>query len=408
MFFLYEVLLYLVLIVGLPFFLILGLARGKWVSNFPERMGFYRSHAKAHDLWIHAVSVGEALAAKTIVEEILRLRPQTSIVFTTTTITGQAQAKRLYPNATVTYFPFDFSFAVRRFLKHHSPRAFATMETELWPNVTRISRDRGMHLLLANGRISDRSFPRYRFFRPIVASLLRSYDRVLAREQLDRDRFLAIGAHDVEVTGNVKFDYTPNDAPLPDIEALIAGRKCVILGSTFEGEDEMLLPEVERLVRERNLFFIIAPRKPERFDAVAALLAAIQVVRRSQFQQREADILLLDTIGELARAYRYATVAFVGGSLVPHGGHNPIEPAAAGVPVCFGPHMTAFRDVAKAFLTNDAAKEVNNAKEFATFVEVMTSDDTLRAAWGERARNTVAENRGASARTARRIVELLS
>lgn len=408
MFFLYEVLLYLVLIVGLPFFLILGLARGKWVSNFPERMGFYRSQAKAHDLWIHAVSVGEALAAKTIVEEILRLRPQTSIVFTTTTITGQAQAKRLYPNATVTYFPFDFSFAVRRFLKHHSPRAFATMETELWPNVTRISRDRGMHLLLANGRISDRSFPRYRFFRPIVASLLRSYDRVLAREQLDRDRFLAIGAHDVEVTGNVKFDYTPNDAPLPDIEALIAGRKCVILGSTFEGEDEMLLPEVERLVRERNLFFIIAPRKPERFDAVAALLAAIQVVRRSQFQQREADILLLDTIGELARAYRYATVAFVGGSLVPHGGHNPIEPAAAGVPVCFGPHMTAFRDVAKAFLTNDAAKEVNNAKEFATFVEVMTSDDTLRAAWGERARNTVAENRGASARTARRIVELLS
>jgi 3-deoxy-D-manno-octulosonic-acid transferase len=408
MFFLYEVLLYLVLIVGLPFFLILGLARGKWVSNFPERMGFYRSQAKAHDLWIHAVSVGEALAAKTIVEEILRLRPQTSIVFTTTTITGQAQAKRLYPNATVTYFPFDFSFAVRRFLKHHSPRAFATMETELWPNVTRISRDRGMHLLLANGRISDRSFPRYRFFRRIVASLLRSYDRVLAREQLDRDRFLAIGAHDVEVTGNVKFDYTPNDAPLPDIEALIAGRKCVILGSTFEGEDEMLLPEVERLVRERNLFFIIAPRKPERFDAVAALLATIQVVRRSQFQQREADILLLDTIGELARAYRYATVAFVGGSLVPHGGHNPIEPAAAGVPVCFGPHMTAFRDVAKAFLTNDAAKEVNNAKEFGTFVEVMTSDDTLRAAWGERALNTVAENRGASARTARRIVELLS
>jgi 3-deoxy-D-manno-octulosonic-acid transferase len=408
MFFLYEVLLYLVLVIGLPFFLILGLARGKWVTNFPERMGFYRSQAKPHDLWIHAVSVGEALAARTIIEEIIRLRPQTSIVFTTTTITGQAQAKRLYPNATVTYFPFDFSFAVRRFLNHHSPRAFATMETELWPNVTRISRSRGMHLLLANGRISDRSFPRYRFFRPIVAALLRSYDRVLAREQLDRDRFLAIGAHDVEVTGNVKFDYTPNDAPLPDVEALIAGRKCVVLGSTFEGEDELLLPEVERMVRERNLFFIIAPRKPERFDTVAAILSKMQVVRRSQFQQRTADVLLLDTIGELARAYRYATVAFVGGSLVPHGGHNPIEPAAAGVPVCFGPHMTAFRDVAKAFLMNDAAKEVNNAQEFATFVEQMTADDALRAACGERARHTVAENRGASERTARRIVELLS
>lgn len=416
MFVLYEVLLYLVLIIGLPFFLIIGLARGKYVANFGERMGFYRSPARGHDLWIHAVSVGEALAAKTIVEQILRMRPETSIVFTTTTITGQAQAKRLYPNATVTYFPFDFSFAVRRFLTHHSPRAFATMETELWPNVTRISRDRGLRLLLANGRISDRSFPRYRLFKPVVARLLRSYERVLAREQLDRDRFLAIGAHDVEVTGNVKFDYTPNDAPLPEIEALIAGRKCVVLGSTFEGEDEMLLPEVERLVREHNLFFIIAPRKPERFDVVAALLAksGLDAKRRTGFSpsgRAEAcptSILLLDTIGELARVYRYASAAFVGGSLVPHGGHNPIEPAAAGVPVCFGPHMTAFREVAAAFLKNDAAKEVRTPADFARFIEEMTTDDAQRAVYGERARKVVADNRGASERTARRIVELLS
>ncbi|HEV8433611.1 MAG TPA: 3-deoxy-D-manno-octulosonic acid transferase [Thermoanaerobaculia bacterium] len=408
MFVLYEVLLYLVFVVGLPFFLILGLIRGKWVTNFPERMGFYRSESKPHDLWIHAVSVGETLAARTIVDQIVQMRPETSIVFTTTTITGQAQAKRLYPTATVTYFPLDFGFSVRRFLNHFTPRAFATMETELWPNVTRIAGGRGVRLLLANGRISDRSYPRYRFFRPVVAGLLRSYERVLAREQLDRERFLAIGAHDVEVTGNVKFDYTPNDAPLPDIEALIGGRKCVVLGSTFEGEDELLLPEVARLIHERNLFVVIAPRKPERFDAVAGLLAKTRFVRRSQFQQKDADILLLDTIGELARVYRYATVAFVGGSLVPHGGHNPIEPAAAGVPVCFGPHMTAFRDVAKAFLTKDAAREVKNAAEFAQFVEQMTSDDALRSAWGERARQVVAENRGASERTARRIVELLS
>jgi 3-deoxy-D-manno-octulosonic-acid transferase len=408
MFFLYEVLLYLVFIVGLPFFLIIGLVRGKYVTNFGERMGFYRTRARGHDLWIHAVSVGEALAARTVVEQIVRMRPETSIVFTTTTITGQAQAKRLYPNATVTYFPFDFGFSVRRFLNHHAPRVLATMEAELWPNVTRIGRSRGMRLLLANGRISDRSYPRYRFFRPVVARLLRSYERVLAREQLDRERFLAIGAHDVEVTGNVKFDYTPNDAPLPEIETLIGNRKCVVLGSTLEGEDELLLPEVERLIRERNLFFIIAPRRPERFDAVAALLSKDRFVRRSEFQQREADVLLLDTIGELARVYRYATVAFVGGSLVPHGGHNPIEPAAAGVPVCFGPSMTAFRDVAKAFLTNQAAKEVKDANEFALFIEEMTSNSAVQEAWGERARRVVAENRGASERTARRIVELLS
>jgi 3-deoxy-D-manno-octulosonic-acid transferase len=416
MFVLYEVMLYLVFVVGLPFFLILGLIRGKWVTNFPERMGFYRSESKPHDLWIHAVSVGETLAARTIVEQIVRMRPQTSIVFTTTTITGQTQAKRLYPNATVTYFPLDFGFSVRRFLGHFTPRAFATMETELWPNVTRIAGSRGVRLLLANGRISDRSYPRYRFFRPVVANLLQSYERVLAREQLDRERFLAIGAHDVEVTGNVKFDYTPNDAPLPDIEALIAGRKCVVLGSTFEGEDEMLLPEVERLIGERNLFFVIAPRKPERFDAVAALLAKSELaaIRRTGFspsgraEARPTSVLLLDTIGELARVYRYATVAFVGGSLVPHGGHNPIEPAAAGVPVCFGPHMTAFRDVAKAFLTKDAARQVTSAKEFADFIEEMTRDDAKQQAWGARAKSVVAENRGASERTARRIVELLS
>jgi 3-deoxy-D-manno-octulosonic-acid transferase len=412
MFLLYEVLLYLVFVVTLPFFLLVGILRGKYLSNFPERMGFYRRPARMHDLWIHAVSVGETLAAKSVVDAILRLRPNTTVVFTTTTITGQAQAKRLYPSFTVTYFPFDFAFAVKRFLNYHQPGAFATMETELWPNVTRLASGRGIRLALANGRISDRSFPRYRALKIFVAPMLRRYDRVLAREALDRDRFIAIGASAaiVEVTGNVKFDYEPDDAPLPEVEVLLHHRKCIVLGSTFEGEDELLLPEVERLVRERNLFFVIAPRKPERFEIVAALLGAtsLNVLRRSEHVQRECDVLLLDTFGELARVYRYASAAFVGGSLVPHGGHNPIEPAAAGVPVCFGPHMSNFREIAAAFLHSEAAKEVHDAAELAQFIETMTSDDALRTAWGERGRRTVAENRGASQRTAQRIIELLS
>jgi 3-deoxy-D-manno-octulosonic-acid transferase len=412
MFLLYEVLLYLVFVVTLPFFLLVGILRGKYLSNFPERMGFYRRRERMHDLWIHAVSVGETLAAKSVVDAILRLRPNTTVVFTTTTITGQAQAKRLYPSFTVTYFPFDFAFAVKRFLNHHQPGAFATMETELWPNVTRLASGRGIRLALANGRISDRSFPRYRALKMFVAPMLRRYDRILAREALDRDRFIAIGAPAaiVEVTGNVKFDYEPDDAQLPDLEVLLHHRKCIVLGSTFEGEDELLLPEVERLVRERNLFFVIAPRKPERFEIVAALLGAtsLNVLRRSEDVQRECDVLLLDTFGELARVYRYASAAFVGGSLVPHGGHNPIEPAAAGVPVCFGPHMSNFREIAAAFLHSEAAKEVHDAAELAQFIETMTSDDALRTAWGERGRRTVAENRGASQRTAQRIIELLS
>jgi 3-deoxy-D-manno-octulosonic-acid transferase len=416
MYVLYEVLLYLVLLLTLPYFLLTGILRGKYLTNVPQRMGFFRGEAEAHDLWIHAVSVGETLAARPVIERIRRLRPNTSIVFTTTTLTGQAQARRLYPEATVTYFPFDFAFAVRRFLDHHQPRVFATMETEIWPNVTRIARARGLRLLLANGRISDRSFPRYRLFRAIVAGVLRKYDRILAREETDRSRFVSIGAPDaiVEVSGNVKFDYEPDETPLeiaPRLEQLIGTRKVLVLGSTAEGEDEALLPEVERLIAEHDAFVIIAPRKPERFEQVAGLLATstLRFVRRSELGERaEADVLLLDTLGELAKIYRYATAAFVGGTLAPVGGHNPIEPAAAGVPVCFGPSMSNFREIAQVFLRNEAAAEVGSAAEAIDFAARMFDDAYLRAAWGERARRTVQQNRGASERTARRIVELLA
>jgi len=415
MFVVYEVLLYLVFIITAPFFLLTGFLRGKYLSNFPERMGFYRTKADAHDLWIHAVSVGETLAARPVVAEILRQRPGTSIAFTTTTITGQAQAKRLYPDATVTYFPFDFAFAVRRFLDHHRPRAFATMETEIWPNVSRIAKSRGVRLILANGRISDRSFPRYRAFRPVVARVLRAYDRVLAREETDRQRFVAIGAPPsiVETSGNVKFDYEPDIAPLdvaPALATLIDNRPVIVLGSTIEGEDELLIPELERFIRETNAFAIIAPRKPERFELVARLLAtsSLQHVRRSEFPWNSAaDVLLLDTFGELAKVYRFASVAFVGGSLVPSGGHNPIEPAAAGVPVCFGKSMSNFREIAQVFIDHEAAQQVETAGEVFDFARRMFADDALRNAWGERARLAVTQNRGASERTARRIVELL-
>lgn len=416
MYVLYEVLLVLVLLLALPYFLLTGFLRGKYVVNFPLRAGWFRHRAGRHDLWIHAVSVGETLAAKPIVDEILRQRPDTSIVFTTTTITGQAQARRLYPEATVTYFPFDFAFAVRRFLDHHQPRAFATMETEIWPNVTRLSKARGMRLLLANGRISDRSFPRYRAFRMVVRHVLRKYDRILARETTDRDRFVAMGAppESVEVSGNVKFDYRPDDAPLeiaPQLEEMIGTRKVVVFGSTMEGEDEALLPEIEGLVAQQRAFVIIAPRKPERFELVAGLLATstLRFVRRSELQgATPADVLLLDTFGELAKIYRYATAAFIGGTLVPTGGHNPIEAAANGVPVCFGPSMSNFREIAQVFLRNEAAAEVPTAAAAVDFAVTMIEQRELQQAWSARARETVLQNRGASERTARRIVELLA
>ena len=413
MFVVYEVLLYLVFIVALPFFLLTGLIRGKYLTNFPQRMGFYRTPAAAHDLWIHAVSVGETLASRAVIDEVVRRRPGTSIVFTTTTITGQNQARRLFPDATVTYFPFDFSASVKSVLDHHRPRVFAAMETEIWPNTTRISRRRGLRLVLANGRLSDRSFPRYRMLRLLVKRILRAYDRVLVREERDRQRFIDIGApaEAVEVTGNVKFDYAPDPKPLEiagALDSLIAGRRVLILGSTREGEEELIVPGIARFIVEKNAFVIIAPRKPERFDTVAALLKDVDFIRRAAIGERRADALLLDSVGELARIYPFATVAFVGGSLVPTGGHNPIEPAAAGVPVCFGPHMTNFREIASAFLENDAAVEVRSPAELFAFAARMFDDDAARFAYGERARTVVDKNRGAAARTAQRIVELLA
>jgi 3-deoxy-D-manno-octulosonic-acid transferase len=432
MFLVYEGLLYLVFLLALPFFLLTGLLRGKYLSNFSERAGFYRSPAAQHDLWVHAVSVGETLAARPILDQLLRRRPKTSIVFTTTTITGQVQARRLFPEATITYFPFDFSSSVRRFLDHHRPRVFATMETEIWPNVTRLSRAAGLRLILANARLSDRSFPRYRLLRPIVARILRQYDRVLARDENDRKRFIAIGApaERVEVTGNVKFDFSPDNQPLSiasQLTALISSRPVLILGSTAAGEDEALLPEIEVFVQERNAFLIVAPRRPERFEIVAGLLSttSLNFVRRTEITMEDRrprlsgqagapalhsvpNVLLLDTIGELSRIYRFGTVAFVGGSLVHSGGHNPIEPAAAGVPVCFGPHMSNFREIALTFLQNDAAVEVRSPEALVEFAQRMFDDPPARQEFGERARRTVEENRGAATRTAERIVELLA
>ncbi|HEX2835723.1 MAG TPA: 3-deoxy-D-manno-octulosonic acid transferase [Thermoanaerobaculia bacterium] len=419
MYVLYEVVLYLVLVLALPYFLLTGVLRGKYLANFPARLGFFRHRAEEHDLWIHAVSVGETLAARPVVEEVMKQRPSTSILFTTTTLTGQAQAKRLYPSATVTYFPFDFAFAVRRFLDHHQPRVFATMETEIWPNVTRIARARGLKLLLANGRISDRSLPRYRAFRAVVGSVLRKYDRILAREATDRERFIAIGAPEevVEISGNVKFDYNADDSELevaPRLRDLIGDRKVLVLGSTMEGEDEVLLPELERFVDEHRAFVIIAPRKPERFELVAGMLATspLKFVRRSELEEASLetpyDVLLLDTFGELAKVYRFAHVAFIGGTLVPTGGHNPIEAAAAGVPVCFGPSMSNFREIAQVFLKSEAAVTVESASEAIDFASSMLDNEYLQKTWGERARATVLQNRGASERTARRIVELLA
>lgn len=418
MFFLYEVVIHLVFILLLPFFLVAGFLRGKYLTNVRDRFARFSYGASEHDVWIHAVSVGEVMAAKTIVDHLRRQKPELSGVITTTTITGQQMARRLFAGWTVTYFPFDFSHAVRRFIDHHRPRTLILVETEIWPNVSRICRERGIPVLLTNGRISDRSFPRYRAMRRLVGGVIGGYEGFLVREDVDRERFIAIGAapEKVRVVGNIKFDFVPDPTPLEiadDLGRAIAGRPVCVFGSTVEGEDELIMPIVEQLVRDRGAFVVIAPRKPERFEFVAGLLAASNMTfaRRSEWGSRPAafDVLLLDSIGELARMYRMADAAFVGGSLIAGtGGHNPIEPAAAGAPVAFGTHMSNFREIAREFLRSGAATEVSDVDELQRFFEAMLDSPAERKAKSSLAAETVRRNQGAASRTAAAIMELVA
>lgn len=416
MFVLYGVLLHFVFIVALPYFLFIGILRGKYLTNLRERFGFHQGRPESTDLWIHAVSVGEVIATKPVIDRLLAAQPEMRLVVTTTTLTGQVMARRLFPSSTVTFFPFDFAHSVRRFLDRFRPKAFVTMETEIWPNVARISRERGLQLLLANGRISDRSFPRYRLFRRVVKSVLANYDRILVREEIDRQRFIRIGAAEekLDVVGNIKFDFEMDTAALEiasETRQLAAGRPIAVLGSIVEAEEAMLLPAIETLIA-RGWFVILAPRKTERFEPQAASVAAatISFVRRSELSEArgsKVDLLLLDSIGELARVYALGDCAFVGGSLAPVGGHNPIEPAVAGVPLSFGPHMSNFREIARVFLEAGAATELPDAAAIPEWCERVRSDATYAEELRRNASAVVLRNRGAADRTAQEILELI-
>jgi len=412
---LYEVIFYLVFILFIPWYVLVGVIQGK-PRNLGEKLGFYRDRASAHDVWIHAVSVGEVVAARAIVDRLLEIRPATRVVLSSTTVTGQMTARRLFPGLTIALFPFDMAWVVRRFLRHYRPRVYATMETEIWPTATRVAQAAGVRMLLANGRISDRSLPRYRWIRGLIADVLGRYEWILARHETDRQRFIEIGAppERVEVAGNVKFDLEPDDSPLAfadQLAKLARGRSIAVFGSTVDGEDEILAPAIVALVA-KGIFLVVAPRKPERFDEVAGLFdaAGLRWARRTEIDgvENDVDVLLVDSIGELPKVFREAKAAFIGGSLVPRGGHNPIEPAAVGTPVAFGPHVSNFREVATMLLEQGAAVEVGSPEALVEFIERMTTNPDAQAEQSARCRAAVQQNRGAALRTARRIVELLT
>lgn len=381
-------------------------APGYW-SRLGERFGAPASDPPPGGLWIHAVSVGEVQAAALLIERLRLVSPGTPLLVTTATPTGSEQVRRLFGESVWhVYAPYDLPFAVRRFLDAARPRVVVVMETELWPNLTRICHDRGIPLVVANARLSARSAAGYRRLGPLTRTMLGEVAWIAAQAPADAGRFVALGADParVKVTGSVKFDVRLPASLLEAGEALRrewgVERPVWIAASTHEGEDALVL-EAARAVHAQvpRALLVLVPRHPERFERVAALCERLGLVtaRRSLGEPVEPDveIYLGDTMGELNLLYAASDVAFVGGSLVAVGGHNMLEPAARGIPVVFGPHVFNFERISLLLLEAGAARQVRDAAALAAVVSGWLRDANERHAAGERARGVVADNRGA-------------
>ena len=357
--------------------------------------------------WIHAVSVGEAATAVPLVEAITRRWPQLGIVMTTVTPTGaRIVADRLAGRAVHRYFPIDLPGPVRRVLDAVNPRFFLCMETELWPNLLRALAARGVPSMIANGRISDRSFRRYRLVRFFTAHML-AHVRVLAMQsEEDARRIIALGAlpERVVVTGNIKSDLIPpeggGDALWQRLLGLDDGEPVWVAGSTHRGEEAIVLDVYLHLrARVPTLTLVLAPRHPERVAEVERLVRErrLQPVRRSELPKSQARgaVIIVDTVGELAQIYRVASVVFVGGSLAPTGGHNMLEPALLRKPVLFGPHTTNFRESAELLLEAEGALVARDGAELEAHMGALLMDAERRRLMGEAAFKAVAGRRGA-------------
>jgi 3-deoxy-D-manno-octulosonic-acid transferase len=417
-YFLYSLVLALGMLLSLPYWLYQIFRHGKYRDGFAERMGRVPARLMAAGagsrpgrvIWVHAVSVGEVLAVSGLVERMRQSFPQHRVLMSTTTDTGQELARKRFGEENVFYFPLDFAFAIRPYLRALRPELVVLVETEFWPNFLRLAQASGADVAVVNARISDRSWPRYHRFRWALRKMLKHVDLFLAQTQADSARLQSIGAEAgrVQVTGNLKFDVSLPSPP-PIVESLrrsLAAEKAgpvLVCGSTVEDEEPPLLKAFENLrVGHARAVMILAPRHPERFDEVAILLGQLGIpsFRRSLWQGESlaGRVLLVDTIGELAALYALADVAFVGGSLVPRGGHNIIEPAQYGVAIVTGNHTENFRDIVALFQSRDAVRIVGLSELPLTLMQLL-ADDAERRALGQRALETMRSQMGATSRT---------
>ncbi len=394
------------------------LLRRQWLKTLPERLGRLPSSVSQPSsrprLWLHAVSLGEALAARPLIERLRREFPETQLLFSTTTLTGRSAMERFRkPDEPLFYFPFDLGLITRRVLRQIRPTLFVTMETELWPNLFLELRRQGVPAVVVNGRLSGRSFRNYRRIRLLLRSPLEAVHLFCMQTQEDASRIesLGISRERIEVVGNMKFDAFRSQTPV-DLEALrrrlgLTEKDFLwVAGSTHRGEEGEILEAFRRL-RESYpaLRLLLAPRHPERSQEVARLsgqknLESFLVsALDSRLGPASPPVLILDTVGELSQLYRLATVVFIGGSLVPHGGQNLLEPAFFARPILFGPHMENFKDITAIFLKHQAACQVRDRSELVEILQQLLEKEEKRHAMGERARRLIEEQQGATERT---------
>jgi 3-deoxy-D-manno-octulosonic-acid transferase len=413
----YSLALLLVLVAGAPWWLLRMATSGKYREGLGERLGRVPARIRAWltgvpVIWVHAVSVGEVLAASRLIEELSQRLPDWQIVVSTTTRTGQKLARERFGAHRVFYFPLDFAFAVRAWLRVLRPQLLILAETEFWPRMLAECRRTGVLVAVVNARISDRSWPRYRRLARLWRPILRGFSAVQAQTELDAERLRALGVQNVRVGGNLKFDIRATRAAAVTErlrEHLPPDARVLVCGSTLDGEEEMLVES-----RPGGGVTILAPRHPERFDAVAQLLRhrGVLWVRRTEWMQAPAPlhpgtIFLLDSVGELASVYSLAEVAFIGGSLVAAGGHNPLEPAQFGVPVLMGESYENFRGIVDVLRAADAIRIVRR-EDLKSVLAAMFADPASGRAMGERGRHVFEREAGATARAVDAILEILA
>jgi 3-deoxy-D-manno-octulosonic-acid transferase len=424
MYMLYSFLLGLAALLSLPWWLVQMARLGKYRAGFRERLGAVPERLQCASatgcVWIHAVSVGEVLAISQLVAELRNANPEREVFVSTTTATGQQLARQRFGADRVFYMPLDFRFALRPYFTALRPSLLVLAEAEFWPNLVHSAKKNGLAVAVVNARVSDRSFPRYRRFRRLFSGVLSEIDLFLAQTEEDARRLKEIGAPErrVAVSGNLKFDIRLSSSSTLAQElrnAISRDSHVLICGSTAEGEEELVLAAFREVLQQLpSTVMVLAPRHPERFDKVANLIVAegLKLVRRSGWNSESercvpaGTIFLLDSVGELASVYAIADVAFVGGSLVPLGGHNILEPAQHGVAVLTGPHTQNFREIVRIFEQGGGLRVASAENLGAIFIELL-SNGQERNKLGQQARELFLKNTGATQRTLAALQPLL-